>query len=36
VLSERTADVHVSNILNKLQLSSRAQVAAWVVSQGLG
>jgi non-specific serine/threonine protein kinase len=30
-LAERTVDVHVSNILSKLQLSSRAQVAAWVV-----
>jgi DNA-binding NarL/FixJ family response regulator len=30
-LAERTVDVHVSN---KLQLSSRAQVAAWVVEHG--
>jgi DNA-binding NarL/FixJ family response regulator len=35
VISERTADVHVSNILGKLVLSSRAQVAAWAVRQGL-
>jgi non-specific serine/threonine protein kinase len=33
-LAERTVDVHVSNILGKLQLSSRAQVAAWVVEHG--
>jgi DNA-binding CsgD family transcriptional regulator/tetratricopeptide (TPR) repeat protein len=33
-LAERTVDVHVSNILGKLQLSSRAQVAAWVVKNG--
>ena len=33
-LAERTVDVHVSNILSKLQLSSRAQVAAWVVKNG--
>ena len=33
-LAERTIDVHVSNILSKLQLSSRAQVAAWVVKNG--
>jgi non-specific serine/threonine protein kinase len=31
VLAERTVDVHVSNILSKLQMSSRSQVAAWVV-----
>ena len=35
VISERTADVHVSNILNKLNLASRAQLAAWVVRHGL-
>jgi DNA-binding CsgD family transcriptional regulator/tetratricopeptide (TPR) repeat protein len=35
VISERTADVHVSNILNKLTLNSRAQLAAWVVRHGL-
>ena len=33
-LAERTVDVHVSNILGKLQMSSRAQVAAWVVKNG--
>ena len=35
VISERTADVHVSNILNKLELTSRALLAAWVVRHGL-
>jgi len=35
VVSERTADVHVSNILGKLQLTSRAQIAAWVVGRQL-
>jgi DNA-binding NarL/FixJ family response regulator len=35
VIAERTADVHVSNILNKLTLNSRAQLAAWVVRHGL-
>jgi non-specific serine/threonine protein kinase len=35
VIAERTADVHVSNILNKLTLTSRAQLAAWVVRNGL-
>jgi DNA-binding NarL/FixJ family response regulator len=33
VLSERTVDKHVSNILKKLKLSSRAEVAAWVEAQ---
>jgi non-specific serine/threonine protein kinase len=33
-LADRTVDVHVSNILGKLQMSSRAQVAAWVVQNG--
>ncbi len=35
VISERTAEVHVSNILGKLGLTSRAQIAAWVVERGL-
>jgi DNA-binding CsgD family transcriptional regulator len=35
VISDRTADNHVSHILDKLGLSSRAQVAAWAVSHGL-
>jgi DNA-binding CsgD family transcriptional regulator len=35
VIAERTADVHVSNILGKLTLTSRAQLAAWVVRHGL-
>jgi DNA-binding CsgD family transcriptional regulator len=35
VLSERTAEVHVSNILRKLSFTSRAQIAAWVVERGL-
>jgi DNA-binding NarL/FixJ family response regulator len=29
VISERTADRHVSNILSKLGVRTRAQVAAW-------
>ena len=33
-ISPRTAAVHVSNILMKLGLSSRAEVAAWVVRRG--
>jgi DNA-binding NarL/FixJ family response regulator len=31
VVSERTVDTHVSHILRKLGLVSRAQIAAWVV-----
>jgi non-specific serine/threonine protein kinase len=32
VISERTTEHHVANILAKLDFSSRAQVAAWVVA----
>jgi non-specific serine/threonine protein kinase len=35
VISERTADAHVQNILNKLGFSSRAQIAAWAAERGL-
>jgi DNA-binding CsgD family transcriptional regulator/tetratricopeptide (TPR) repeat protein len=35
VLSERTAENHVQHILTKLGFSSRAQIAAWAVSEGL-
>jgi non-specific serine/threonine protein kinase len=35
VISERTADAHVQNILNKLGVSSRAQIAAWAAKRGL-
>lgn len=34
-IAERTADTHVSNILNKLGLTSRAQIATWAVTNGL-
>lgn len=33
VVSERTVDTHVGHILRKLSLTSRAQIAAWVVQQ---
>lgn len=36
VVSDRTVDSHVSNILHKLSLASRAQVAAWVVRRDPG
>jgi len=35
VLSERTVGRHVENILGKLGLTNRAQVAAWAVERGL-
>ena len=35
MISPKTAEIHVSNILGKLALSSRAQVAAYAVEQGL-
>ncbi|MDQ1465056.1 MAG: hypothetical protein QOC73_1997, partial [Actinomycetota bacterium] len=34
-ISAKTASVHVSNILAKLEMSSRAQIATWVTSEGL-
>jgi DNA-binding NarL/FixJ family response regulator len=34
-ISERTARTHVSNILAKLELSSRTQAALWAVREGL-
>jgi DNA-binding NarL/FixJ family response regulator len=35
VLSERTVENHVGNILTKLGFDSRAQIAVWVVEKGL-
>jgi DNA-binding NarL/FixJ family response regulator len=35
VVSERTAEAHVSNILGKLGFTSRAQIAAWAAANGL-
>jgi DNA-binding NarL/FixJ family response regulator len=35
VISERTADAHVANILGKLHLRGRAQIGAWIVERGL-
>jgi len=36
VLSERTVETHVRSILDRLAMSSRAQVAAWAQAHGLG
>jgi DNA-binding CsgD family transcriptional regulator len=36
VLSERTVENHVGNILTKLGFDSRAQVAVWAIEKGLG
>jgi non-specific serine/threonine protein kinase len=35
VVADATAVRHVANILNKLSMNSRAQVAAWAIQQGL-
>jgi non-specific serine/threonine protein kinase len=35
VVGKRTAEMHVTNVLGKLGLSSRSQVAAWAVEHGL-
>ncbi len=35
VVSERTAEAHVSNILGKLGFASRAQIVAWAIEHGL-
>jgi ATP/maltotriose-dependent transcriptional regulator MalT len=36
VISERTAESHVQNILTKLGFSARTQIAAWAVAANLG
>lgn len=35
VVSERTVETHVGNILNKLGFTSRAQIRKWAVEKGL-
>ena len=35
VVTARTAETHVQNILNKLGFTSRSQIAAWAVECGL-
>ena len=36
VLSERTVDSHVRNVMAKLETNSRARIAAWAVQHGVG
>jgi DNA-binding CsgD family transcriptional regulator len=36
VLSERTVENHVGNILTKLGFDSRSQIAVWAMEKGLG
>jgi non-specific serine/threonine protein kinase len=35
VVNYRTIEAHVSNILSKLGLTSRAQIAVWATEKGL-
>ncbi len=35
VISQRTAEVHVGNIMSKLGFTSRAQIAVWATEKGL-
>ena len=35
IVSERTVESHVTNILTKLGFSSRARIAVWAVDRGL-
>ena len=35
-ISPRTAAVHVSNVLAKLGMASRTEVAAWAIRTGMG
>ncbi len=36
VLSERTVETHIGNILGKLGFASRSQIAVWGAERGLG
>jgi DNA-binding NarL/FixJ family response regulator len=35
VLSKRTVETHVSNILSKLGLAGRGQIMLWAIERGL-
>lgn len=35
VIAERTADTHISNLLGKLAVRTRSQIAAWAVEHDL-
>jgi DNA-binding NarL/FixJ family response regulator len=35
VIAEKTAEVHARNVREKLELESRAQIAAWAAKHGM-
>ncbi len=35
MVSERTVEAHIGNILAKLELTSRTQIATWAIGKGL-
>ena len=35
VISERTVETHIGNILSKLGYNARTQIAAWAAEKGL-
>jgi non-specific serine/threonine protein kinase len=35
VISERTVETHIGNILSKLGYNARTQIAAWATQKGL-
>jgi DNA-binding NarL/FixJ family response regulator len=35
VVTKRTVETHISNILSKLGFTSRGQIAAWAIRRGL-
>jgi non-specific serine/threonine protein kinase len=36
IIAVRTVEAHITRILDKLGLKSRAEIAAWTVAKGLG
>lgn len=35
-ISEHTVETHVSNLLKKLEMSSRVEIIAWAIRTGIG